>query len=235
MLHLAGADHGGKDDSMNGDNPATMATCIDASTFKSNNFIEQDASAYLNWLHSSLANHQLNANVGFEQGTSFWGMVDGSVTAASSGGATGPGWADFLPTGTVADSYMFQTVRLWTGNDSSVSVRAVINAASPATVVTTHVNAAIAWKDLKQSSSGNGCDYRPGVVNPNDETVSTSAYRILEESGSTDVRLSWQSVASPWYAFSSVHEGHQLQVRAYANSTGNNVVKLDNVRGEENN
>ena len=53
MLHLAGMEHGGKDDSMNSDNPASMATCINHSTFRTVNNLDQDTAAYENWLHNA--------------------------------------------------------------------------------------------------------------------------------------------------------------------------------------
>lgn len=57
-----------------------MATCIHLSTFSSVNRLTQDDHAYENWLKSTLPNRQLHANVGFEQGTSFWGRTAGTLT-----------------------------------------------------------------------------------------------------------------------------------------------------------
>jgi len=68
MLHLAGATHGGRYDSADGRAAATMSTCLSPTTYPGTNALEQDAAAYENFLHSSLSNRQLHANIGFEQG-----------------------------------------------------------------------------------------------------------------------------------------------------------------------
>lgn len=73
MGHLLGMEHTGRYDSTNGDNPPTMSTCVDRSKFLDQNILSQDDAAYANWLHGSLANRQLHANIGFEQGPSYWG------------------------------------------------------------------------------------------------------------------------------------------------------------------
>lgn len=232
MMHMAGAGHSGNQDSMNSDNPSTMSTCINQSTFRTVNSLDQDASAQLNWLHSRLANRQLHANIGFERGTRFWGASNGTISSVSSGGATGPGYAAFRASGSTSNSYIFQTIRLWTGSDTSKDFRAVLNARTPSSSVSSAARAAIYHRSLFYGSGSNSCDYRPGVTNPNNPTVG-GTYVLLRQSSLTNLGTSWTSVASPWYESRVRAAGHQLQVRAYGSAGTSNSVRFDNVRGEE--
>lgn len=233
MLHLAGAEHGGRDDSGYSDNPATMCTCINKSEFRAENTLDQDAAAYMAWNWSAFQDRQLNANIGFERGLLYWFTDNGSVSKMSTGGATGPGQAVFYAAGSSSDSFIYQKVRDWTGSDAAVSVSASITAKSPLPGLVTRVEAAIYWKELFQGATANGCPYRSGIVNPNDETVSTDEWRKLAGSGLTTVGTDWTVVNSTTYSMSAVHDGHYFQVRAYGNTAGGHSVRFDNVHGRE--
>jgi hypothetical protein len=231
MLHLVGAHHGGDIDSQNGDNPATMSTCIDESTFPTVNRLTQDDHAYENWLKSSLPNRQLHANVGFEQGTSFLGRTAGTFTYKTSGGATGPGYLAWQSPD--SHQYLYQTVALHTGDDDE-SYRAVANARSPGNDYKTVVNVGLWRRNIVHQSTPTTCEYPDGVVNPNGWTAS-SDYLMVSESGSTRVGTSWTLVPAPW-ANPERRDGYLFQVRVYGfamapdGSMGH--VLVDNVRGE---
>ncbi len=92
MLHLIGLDHGGENDSIDGRNPASMATCTGPGNFRETADLDRDAEVGLNWRHSSLSNNQVSANIGFENGINEWGGTNGSLAswagAASAGQST---------------------------------------------------------------------------------------------------------------------------------------------------
>lgn len=233
MFHLAGAEHAGDQDSMNGDNPPTMVTCIDQSNFRTVNGLSQDDSAYLNWLWSSLDYRQLHANIGFEQGSSYWGVANGSLSISSSGGATGPSYARFTASGDETNSYIYQTVRLWTGDDLN-EYRAKINARSPgpAGSYTTYARTGLYRRTLTENGD-NSCDYADGLHNLNGPSV-TSSYVGVSATSTQGVSDTWTSVASGFTALGA-QDGYQFQVRAYGvtySRFSDKAVYFDNVRGE---
>ena len=234
MFHLAGAEHAGKNDSRNGDNPTTMATCISPSTFRTTNSITQDDAAYMNWLHNTLSNRQLHANIGFERGTTYWGKSNGTWSYQTSGGATGPGHVAFFASGSAYSSYIYQTVRLWTGDDNE-SVRAKINAKKPLSSYTTQARAALYKRTLTEGSTANSCHYPDGLDNLNSISITTGYVLEIRSSMTTLGSTSWTAVTSNWDN-PPTNDGYQYQIRAYGKSTtssgGTGSVRFDNVRGE---
>lgn len=231
MLHLVGLHHVGRSDSSaTADNPVTMSTCISYGSFTGDSGIDRDSEAYLNWRYSSLANNQVSANIGFENGVNDWAPTEGAVYSAATGGATGPKYASFQAAKTEGYSYVRQTVRLWTGDDSGVELRPVINARSPGAGISTKARAALYSKQVTESGS-NGCDYMRGLSNPNSVSV-TANYVLESRSAMTTVGTSWTSLAGPWTSMPK-RDGWVLQMRAYGNSAGSYAVWFDNVRIEE--
>lgn len=232
MGHLLGMEHSGDEDSWNGDNPPTMSTCTDETGFSTVNRLSQDDQAYANWSHGVLANRQLHANIGFEQGTGFWGKSAGTVSWLSAGGATGPGFLAFTTTNDT--SYVYQTVNVATGDDD-LSFRASFNYK-----VSPGVDGRVAGRLVRQDISylgDNTCAYADGLQNLNDPSYSTSGFINMNYTGTrylTGVNT-WTSTTSPWVNPTNAN-GHRLQVRVYAHATdvaGNHQwVYLDNVRGE---
>ncbi len=232
LLHLLGASHTGKDDSAaTADNPVTMATCVSYGNFTGATAIDRDSEIYLNWAYSALSNRQLKSNIGYENGLADWGASNGTVSNAATGGIYDSAYASYYPTGTSADSFLRQSMRLWTGNDSSVEFRAVINARSPSSATTTRVRAAL-WTRLLSESGNNGCAYPRGLQNPNNETVTANYVLVSQSAAETVSTGSWTSVNSPWTSV-SVRDGWHLQLRAYGNSSGDYAVWFDHVRAEE--
>ena len=232
MLHLAGAEHGGQNDSRNGDTPSTMATCFYVSTARSINSLDQDSAQYLQYLHGTLSSgyRDITANLGFEQGTSFWGVSGGTLNVYTPGGATGTTQAGFFPDEDDLEPYTFQTTRTWTGSETGVRYRVVMNAKRSAPDLSTEGEAQLYWRELSDGAS-NGCSYPDGIDDPNTPplTLTTS----WSKKASTDLVTqgnSWLTSSSPWYTMSSPHDGHELQVRIRALVEGNHSIRLDNVR-----
>lgn len=231
MMHLMGAEHGGNIDSKNGDNPPTMMTCKDWSTFRSVNTLAQDDAAYLNWLHSGRDYRQLHANYGWEQGTSYWGKTAGALSYKSSGGSLGPGYAAWqAPTG---NDYLYQTVAVHTGDDNE-SYRAITAAKSLSPDYKTAVRPALYRRNIAHQSS-NSCEYADGVGNPNDYSV-TSGWVLVAQPSSTVVGTGWTGVQS---AFSNPANamGYEMQVRIYGVAVPNSggatgYIGIDNSRGD---
>ena len=231
MMHLIGAQHAGRGDSYDGaEDPTTMSTCVDAPDFNPNNVLDRDAQVALNWHHSSLPDRQATANIGFEQGIYAWGAANGTVSSVLSGGATGPKHAAFSAAGTSSDSYVRQTVRMWTGDDGYVDVRASLVARTLANVET-NVRAAIYSMEMKDGTSGCG-DYQRGLRDPNDRTFGTTVFALRAQSSLTSIGSQWQQAATPWVDL-PFRDGWQLQVRAYGNAADDSTVRFDNVRIDE--
>ena len=130
MLHLIGLDHGGENDSIDGRNPASMATCTGPGNFRETADLDRDAEVGLNWRHSSLSNNQVSANIGFENGINEWGGTNGSLASWAGGSFSGSKHALFAAAGDSSDSWVRQTVRVWTGWDTFVEFRPIPTSSS---------------------------------------------------------------------------------------------------------
>ena len=232
MFHLGGAEHGGNDDSWSGDDPPTMSTCIDWPTFRSGNGLSQDDAAYETWLHGAPANRQLHANIGFEQGTSWWSHNGGQWVYKTSGGTGGPGYILWSPTVPDGD-WVHQVVTVHTGNDNE-SYRAVVNSRELASSYKSAARVVLRWRPIEhQYDPSNTCEYPDGVQNPNDYET-TGSWSALAESSWEDLSTAWQQIESSWVNPAN-HDGMELQVRVYGYSLdGTTVVPvaIDNARGE---
>lgn len=233
MMHLIGADHSGRGDSFDGaEDPSTMSTCVTASQFNPANVLDRDAETDLNFHHSSLSYSQLTANIGFEDGTSAWGGTNGGLIANSSGGAVGPKHVAFAAEGTSSNSYIRQTVRVWTGDDNDVKIRAVVSARTNASVET-NARAAVYRIGMFEGDSSNGCPYERGLRDPNDRSLWGSTWVKVTETPLTGVGASWGSLTTPWTRLPYPADGWQLQFRAYGNAADASYVRFDNARIDE--
>lgn len=235
MMHLLQATHGGRRDSVPAaDDPTTMSTCVDYEDFNDTNYLERDAEAYLNWLHSDLSYRQINANIGFDNGTAEWGGSNGTLSVPSSGGFSSAPHLAFNASGTSADSYARQTIRLWVGDDiNDFEIRAYLRAKAPSSTVNTNVRVAIYRKSMSEVGTVT-CPYQRGLKNPNSGAVADMNYVLVTESSLVNVSNSWTAVASGWSSIDVHRDGYELQLRAYGNAAGSgNAVRFDNVRMEE--
>ncbi len=233
MMHALSADHAGRADSRaSAENPTTMSTCVAVSDFKNENFLDRDGEIQLQWIFNSLnTNHALNANIGFENGTSEWGGSNGSLSSVASGGVGGTKYLSFDATGTSSSSYVRQTLRLWTGDDTS-QFRAVLAARAPSSAVNTNARASLYRKRMSEGSTSLGCGYARALTNPNSVTIHDAEYVLVSQSSLTNVGTSWTTVASPWTSLPK-RDGWEFQTRAYGNAAGSYSIRFDNVRAEE--
>jgi hypothetical protein len=237
MFHLGGAEHGGRYDSFDGNDPTTMATCLSYTLWPTSNIFEQDGHAYENWIWSTVADRQLHANFGYEQGLRFWGKSagSGSTNEYGTGGATGPGYIGWNSTS--LNDYIYQTVRILNGDDTA-EYRVKVNGESPAAVYTTRIRGRLYRRTADfpgDPSNPNGCDYADGIVNPNGSPT-LGGWILMSDTSLTVVGTSWTAASGPWTSLSGF-EAYDFQVRFYGlaehNSTGGfGEVHLDNVRGE---
>jgi hypothetical protein len=241
MFHLGGARHGGGGDSFDGVAPTTMSTCLDWQDY-TDNVMEQDSHALENWLWSSLDFRQQNANLGFEQGTRFWGKTGGvGWTYYTSGGATGPGHIGWASSNIY--EYVYQTVRIINGDDTELDYRAKANAKAPGSAFTLTKAQVELWRRsvdyLNDPQNPNGCDYADGIVNPNGG-VSVSGWILMTSSPEVSIGTAWEAftTSNPTeWVDPPTQEGYDFQVRlhgyAYNPSTGNfGEIRFDNVRDE---
>lgn len=235
MGHLIGMEHTGSKDSWNGDNPPTMSTCIDRSLFNTANILSQDDQAYSNWLHGVLANRQLHANIGFEQGFGLWGRSGGTVEWQSSGGATGPGRIRHLTSSST--SYVYQTINLATGDDSGQPYRSVINYKVASAGHSGIIEGELFRQNITYGGGDNGCEYADGLQNLNSPSYSTSGFVNVATTGPIGLagKTSWTSGASVW-EYPPMANGYRMQLRVYSHAKdsagASQWVYLDNLRGE---
>ncbi|MEZ5176672.1 MAG: hypothetical protein R2823_10815 [Acidimicrobiia bacterium] len=231
MFHLAGAEHGGDEDSMNSDNPPTMSTCISWTTFRTTNSLDQDSAAYENWLHNGASGRQLHANMGFERNTTYWGKVNGTWSVVTTGGVSGPKNVAFFASGSsYASSYIYQTIRLWTGDDNE-SYRSRAYVREPISSYSTLAQSKIFRRNMTESGD-NGCSYPDGLQNPNSWSI--GGYVELAKSSVKSVTTTWSDVTSS-YVNPTNTDGLQLQIRIYGKATpsggGSGSIRIDNARG----
>lgn len=231
MLHLIGLDHGGQNDSMDGRNPASMATCTGPGNFRDTADLDRDAEVGLNWRYSSLSDRQVSANIGFENGTNEWGGTNGSLASYTGGSFSGDKLILFAAEGDSSDSYVRQTVRIWTGWDTYAEFRPYLRARAHQSGPSTNVRASLYRKGMWDGSNP-GCTYRLGLQNVNDVTLASTLYILVSQSDLTSVGTSWTAVSGEW-ADPPTFDGYELQLRAYGNSAGDYSVRFDNVRVDE--
>jgi len=108
--HIAGLLHTGDTDShaYPSDNPTTMSTCLAPSVAATRSLTQDDAQS-ITFAQTRLSNSSLTANLGFEQGISYWGLGGGGYAYVANGGATGPGFIRYDAGDT--NGALFQTTR----------------------------------------------------------------------------------------------------------------------------
>ena len=233
MGHLLGMEHSGRYDSYNSDNPPTMSTCVDYTDFRTVNALSQDDAAYASWLHSTLGNRQLEPNIGFEQGTSYWGVSGGTLEWQSTGGATGPGRIRHKTSS--MSSYVYQTINLATGDDDE-QYRAVVNYKLGSSAHGGQVTGTVYRQTITYSGTNTCDDYADGLHNLNSPSYSGS-WVGMASTGTKNLpgTTAWTLAASGWVNPATVN-GWKLQLRVYSHATESSGaaqwVYLDNLRGE---
>jgi hypothetical protein len=231
MGHLIGFGHSGRYDSTNGDNPPTMATCVNRSDFLDSNVLSQDDAAGANWLHSTLSNRQLHSNIGMEQGSSYWGVTSQStLESGNSGGATGPGQVRYKAASSA--EYMYQTVQIATGDDNE-SYRSVFNYKLASGTVG-QGRAALYRQTVNFNGSSNGCEYKDGLTNLN-EPQAVGGFIAASDTGWRGAGTAWSFAAGSWQNPAN-QDGYKMQIRVFENvvdsSGAGQWLHVDNVRGE---
>jgi hypothetical protein len=229
MGHIIGMPHSGDGSSRNGDNPPTMATCI-SQPGQPSSFSQDDYSSMgrRNSTIGPVGTDPFTANIGFEQGTSFYGVTGGQLDWYSSGGATGPGHIGFKAPST---DYVYQTTDVASGN-RNFDYRGVVNHKKSSGNETGSVRIRLYSGGIDYNGAANGCDYPLGHINLNSQT--TGGYVLQADSGDVALSPTWVQMATPlWDAPNA--DGYRLQVRVYENATESGQIartRFDNLRGE---
>lgn len=239
MGHMIGLEHSGNQDAnysrsrdLSQYRTPTMATCLGSRDSANRLLMSQDDYQYISQVHSSLGRERfpgiapITANVGFEQGLSFWGRTRQAIaTLRNRGGATGPGHVRYR---TNADSaYLYQTATFLT-NGSDVNT--AINTRAVGAGNTGQVRVSLYSRPVNYDKPDNNCPY-PFVENMNSPT-NTGQYRRATTQTITPTS-SWELTIGNTYDL-EVSQGYQMQIRVFnevRTSTGGRAsVDIDNLR-----
>lgn len=117
MGHLMGLEHTGDDDSFGGQTE-TMATCASHTSTS----LSQDDVGNITHKKGDLSPETINANAGFEEGTTWWGKSSVQDFSHATGGAQdGSGYLTFRPS--AAYGYVYQTMNYAASGGKKIDAR----------------------------------------------------------------------------------------------------------------
>lgn len=245
MLHLGGAEHGGRYDSWYGlspqwQTPTRTSTCTNQSLNYNSASASFDDIAYLNWLHGSPGNRQLMADSGFETGIDpAWIFYNGlSHFFHGPGSYEGSRHVRINPTMnshvTSASHFVQQNVTLLNGDDNeqyrgTVRMREHIGSYVSSGVVE-------AWYRTVTFDGNNNCPYADGLgsTNPNDQTPTLGTWVRARMTSPEPLTTSYRFVDTSWFNPPGAHAYH-LAVRARGQSKSGSTwgwLYLDNLTME---
>lgn len=242
MGHMLGLEHSGNRDSEVLDRRVpTMATCIASGTeeFRQKS-LSQDDAEYLTHVHSDLGRTGISpqapfhANVGFEQGLSYWGHQGGAIDLRPVGGATGPAYIGFRAD--TANDYVYQTATVRSGKGRA---QAKLNHEQEIPLSPGQLKVTL-WRRPVGYRGDNRCSY-PYVKSMNDPEIG-GPFQLVAESPWVSPAADWSPLASSLYELGGT--GHQLQVRVFStvkeypfpgpgpSRLRPGTVRLDNIRAQ---
>lgn len=232
MLHLLGANHGGRYDSFypaaeNDPRGTRTTTCRDRSTFPTIAQHFTDDVAYLAWLHDPAPYRQLMADSGFENGYAdvWWKIGSGDWYSFNwSGAASGDRAALYKPPVYSADNSIQGRVRLQTGTGNEqyrarLRARSVDGYSRPVRVKLFH--------RYQNYDGNNGCKYADGLENTDPNDLPSPGAWITRQDVAQNVGGSWTTVGSSgWWNPPSNSDAQDFSIWVEASAYG---VYLDNV------
>lgn len=230
MMHLMGADHAGKRDSLDG-MMSTMATCVAWSEFEADVNTTKDDQAYLQYLWGDLPGLQMSANVGFESGHSQWISSDPASATCTGGSDDGDKHLRFT-NGNPSD-FIYQTVRILNGSENR-QYRAVMSGRTRYAGGSTIIRPVIIYRLVDLDSVSNGCDYADDVEDPNSPVI-VGNFLIGADARWGYLSTSWVSRASSYFN-PPARGAYDLQFQGFGTAfdAGDEVdqVLIDNARLE---
>ena len=239
MGHMLGLAHSGQDHAVEGRLPIMAACATEA--YWSGKMLSSDDEAYLNWLYSSPAYHQMNANYGFEQGLRRWVVPYGSVQTLATGGSGGPERIRHMTFDN--SSYVQQRVRVATGFDNH-SYRVVFHYKVESTAYAGFIRGTVYRARIRYAENVNKCDFKDNMhlssggfeKTGNYDDYGTGGLIGMVSTGDLAVnKTSWTRGESAWYQPAEA-EGFEFDLRLYSHAENSldveQYVYLDNVRVE---
>ena len=234
MMHVLGAHHTGDFDSTDGKSPSSMVICKSWTTFPTNNQVNHDDAVYLNYLHNTLPQRQLTANIGFEEDLKYWKSLNGTLWPVNA--TNGNDFVRWIPNGDINSGFFYQTIRLWTGDDNQ-SYRNRLKVRKQSSSHSAQVRTKL-YRRVMIENPAQGCDqYADGVENANSPQF--GGWTTLASTNPTNVQSTAYQLHSTSWNNPPTEDGFVLQVRAYGTSqiptSGAPVpLEFDLVRAETN-
>ena len=242
MLHLLGAEHGGRYDSVgDGLQPSRMTTKVDKATYRSSIDVDLDSVALLNWLFEPTAQRQLHANMGFEENTRFWQQNGTSFKWHNSGGHNSLSYMGSVSN--TLNNQIWQRIRIITGDDDQ-QYRAAVSARSLNSSWKTYAQARLTAQSVTFPVLANPYspdDYVDGMHTRdlNREYSATGAQKgllvTISDTGPTVVGTTWTPLVGDWYN-PATYNGFEMTIYGMTSATDSNGAAveagLDNLMGE---
>ena len=227
MLHLAGAEHGGRYDEIQlNDNPTggtRMMTCVSSSLYPNYPEGDRDSIAYLNYLHGNPGYRQLVADSGFENGWDVWLKFGSGAfwTSNSSNPYDGFRRANYAPLATGTESLQGR-VRMLTGTGGTEKYRLSARVAPPSSTTPTDVTVKL-FTRTANFSGNNTCSYPDGLssTDPN-VTPSLGLWSVVRTTSLYNISSGWKHVSSTWYDPPTSAHAHDFSIwlEGYADAPG---------------
>jgi hypothetical protein len=242
MLHLMGAEHGGRRDAFypaaenHADN--RMMTCVATSAYPNYAAHETDTVAYLSYLWDPTANRQLMADNGFENGFSatWWVIGTGAFTTGNSTNPVG-GYRRgyFAPPSNSSSQSVQWRVRMVSGNQTEQYRINSYVAPEASTTVTNVTVKMIHRTGFYPARTVTTCDEYFDGLNPYDinSPPSSGLWTDVRVVPKSNLVSGWTSVTSTWYVPPTSHS-HDLSLwlQGYAdrpNTTAAGNILVDNM------
>lgn len=227
MGHILGLHHTGDDDSFNGDNPPTMATCLSQSVAATRKYAQDDAGAVLFRL-SGLNPEIIHANEGFEEDTKYWGKTGGAWSVVIGGAVNGDKYLKYNPSST--SYYVYQTMNFAV---SGSKVDARVNQRRDASTDTGTVMLSFEVRERTYGSNPQ-CSWPTGK---DQNTVTLGTWSPGKSTDWVAVASDWQSLTTPVFTVDTSWDAVDIRVKFYSNvktSSGSwTYVRIDDLRARD--
>lgn len=227
MGHVLGLGHTGDEDSFNGDNPPTMATCLSESVAATRKYAQDDAGALI-FRNSGLTPEFIHANDSFEENTKYWGITGGTWTVVTGGAINGSKYLKFKPTSSADNVYQTMNFAV-----AGARVDARVNNARDASTDTGTVKLEIQVRSHNYGSNP-ACSWPTGK---DQNTVTLGTWSTVATTNWVAVAPSWTSLDTPIYNVPTTWDAADARVRFYSNVKNSSgaltYVRIDNLRARD--
>jgi hypothetical protein len=239
MLHLLGAEHGGRRDAFypaaENHNDNRMMTCVSSSVFPNYAAHETDTVAHLSYLWDPAANRQLMADNGFENGFSntWWVIGSGAMTTGNSTNpVSGARRGYFAPPSNTSSQSVQWRVRMVSGSQTEqyrINAYVAPEASTTVTNVTLELIHRTQTYPTRTVTAGSCNEYFDGLNAVDVNAVPTpGAWTVVRLVPKNNLVSGWTSVTSTWYQPPTSH-AHDLSLRLYGYADRPNTAAAGNI------